>query len=62
MKKIKPYKPNLILRIIYKLGIVKDPRFNGKKLSWIHFDELLLWQTPKKQKSKLSIFIKKHLG
>lgn len=37
--KIKAWKPNLFQKLIYALGIAKDPRFNGSKLDYAAYDE-----------------------
>tara|TARA_R110002020_G_scaffold254511_2_gene468217 strand:- start:738 stop:950 length:213 start_codon:yes stop_codon:yes gene_type:complete len=33
------WKPNIIQRFLYWIGILKDPRYNGKKLDWTKIDE-----------------------
>lgn len=38
-KGIKISKPNILKRIAYKLGIAKDPRFDGAKFNWFDYDE-----------------------
>lgn len=43
--KIKYCKPNLVQRFLYWTGILKDPRYNGKKLDRCLHDEAGLWQT-----------------
>ena len=40
---IKCWKPNLFQRLAYWIGITKDPRYNGKKLDYYHFDEAGQW-------------------
>lgn len=37
--KIKFWKPNLLQRLLYKLRIQKDPRYNGKKNQFLLDDE-----------------------
>ena len=39
MKVIKCWKPNLFQMIMYKLNILKDPRYNGKRLYKYYADE-----------------------
>lgn len=36
---IRIWKPNLIQKFMYWTGILKDPRYNGKKLDWTKNDE-----------------------
>jgi len=36
---IQVWKPNCIQRFLYWIGLVKDPRYNGKKLDWTTLDE-----------------------
>ena len=43
MKRIKYWKPNIIQRMLIKLGIIKDPRYNGKKKKKFLADELGVW-------------------
>jgi hypothetical protein len=35
----KSWKPNLIQRLLIKLGIIKDKRFNASQLDWQLLDE-----------------------
>ena len=37
---IKIWKPGLLRRFLYWSGIIKDPRYNGKKVNWMHKDEV----------------------
>lgn len=37
---VKIYKPNFIERILILLKIIKDKRYDGKKLSWQEIDEV----------------------
>ena len=39
MKPIKFWKPNIFQKIIYRLGVQKDPRYNGSKVDWRILDE-----------------------
>jgi hypothetical protein len=33
------YRPNLFMRFLYWTGLLKDPRYNGKKFDHVSFDE-----------------------
>lgn len=39
MKTIKLWKPDIFQKIMYRLGIQKDPRYNGSKVDWSILDE-----------------------
>ena len=39
-KPIKKWKPNLIQRLLIKLKIIKDKRYNSKKHNWHLMDEV----------------------
>jgi hypothetical protein len=39
-KLIRVWKPNLFQRFAYCIGMMQDPRYNGKKMSYYHFDEV----------------------
>jgi hypothetical protein len=34
------WKPNQFQRLMYWLRLWKDPRYNGKKVNWMHIDEV----------------------
>jgi len=42
----KKWKPNLIQSLLIKLKIIKDKRYNGKKLDYYLLDEAGHWQDP----------------
>jgi hypothetical protein len=43
-KKIKFWKPNLFQKLMYRIGLMKDPRYNGKKTNRYIHDEAGLWE------------------
>lgn len=43
----KIWKPNLVQRILIKLKIIKDRRYNGNKFNFYLLDEIGSWQTPR---------------
>ncbi len=45
-KYVKIWKPNLIQKLLIKLRIIKDPRYNGKKINNYLLDEAVMWQDP----------------
>ena len=45
-QKIKWHKPNLIQRLLIKLKIIKDKRYNAKKINISLLDEAGHWQDP----------------
>ena len=44
--KWKIWKPSLFQRFMYWLGLMKDPRYNGKKMSNYHLDEYIVGFDP----------------
>ncbi len=42
-KQIKIWKPNLIQKFMYWTRIMKDPRYNGKKINYYLHDEAGQW-------------------
>ena len=57
--KIKIWKPNVFQKLIYALGIVKDPRFNGRKLDYANHELDLLGDESKAYSDAVSNAIKK---
>lgn len=57
-KKTKIWKPNLIQLILIKLKIIKDPRFNGKKLNHYLLDEAGHWSRENKFKEHWNLIKK----
>lgn len=45
-KAVKIWKPNLIQKLLIKLRIIKDPRYNGEKKNMYLSDEAGMWQDP----------------
>ena len=43
---VKIWKPNLLQRILIRLKIIKDKRYNGKKVNPYLLDEAGQWQDP----------------
>ena len=43
--KIKFWKPNLFQKLMYRIGLMKDPRYNGKKMDWVKYDEFGQWKS-----------------
>lgn len=48
--RIKYWKPNLLQKLMYRIGLMKDPRYNGKKMDWVKYDELGQMNTNKEYK------------
>jgi len=44
--KIKWHKPSLIKRLLIKLRIIKDKKYDGKKINTFLLDEAAHWQDP----------------
>lgn len=42
--KIKYWKPNLLQKLMYRIGLMKDPRYNGKKLDGYLLDEVKIYR------------------
>ena len=40
------WKPNIFQRFMYWIGLMKDPRYNGKKLNKYFMDEFNTWTDP----------------
>lgn len=45
-KSAKIWKPNIVQKLLIKLRIIKDPRYNGKKINSYLLDEAGMWQNP----------------
>lgn len=45
-KSVKIWKPNLIQRILIKLNIIKDKRYDSRKVDRYFLDEIGHWQDP----------------
>lgn len=45
-KSVKIWKPNLIQKLLIKLKIIKDPRYDSKKINMYLSDEAGMWQDP----------------
>lgn len=41
--KIKFWKPNIFQKLMYRIGLMKDPRYNGKKLNRYLLDEVAMF-------------------
>lgn len=42
--KIKYCKPNLFQKLMYRIGLMKDPIYNGKKIDRYLLDEVGTWR------------------